>query len=57
MTWFIWSTCSSTCGNGIKQRVRQCKGPENCSGPRVERESCDDLVDIEEHPECNEIEK
>ena len=55
MTWSMWSTCSTTCGDGIKQRVRQCKNRGNCVGPRVEREACREPVDLHDHPECNEL--
>eukprot|EP00093_Oithona_nana_P007993 07993.XXX_283722_282649_1 [CDS] Oithona nana genome sequencing. len=55
MTWSMWSTCSTTCGDGIKQRVRQCRNKMNCNGPRVERQPCQEPVDLHDHPECNEL--
>ena len=55
MTWSMWSTCSSTCGDGIKQRVRHCKNKMECNGSRVERQPCQEPVNLHDHPECNEL--
>ncbi|XP_072023950.1 uncharacterized protein [Amphiura filiformis] len=32
MSWGSWSTCSKTCGSGMKIRTRTCSGSDSCSG-------------------------
>uniref|UniRef100_A0A7E4UU34 Peptidase M12B domain-containing protein n=1 Tax=Panagrellus redivivus TaxID=6233 RepID=A0A7E4UU34_PANRE len=38
--WGYWSTCTETCGNGLRKRVRKCYGSGNCVGTEYEREQC-----------------
>ncbi|CAJ0574931.1 unnamed protein product, partial [Mesorhabditis spiculigera] len=37
--WSEWSECSCTCGDGVKQRRRECNG-NNCQGPDTEQAPC-----------------
>ncbi|KAK6028110.1 thrombospondin type 1 domain protein, partial [Ostertagia ostertagi] len=39
--WSEWSICSCTCGDGIKQRRRECAG-NNCKGPEYETAPCNE---------------
>ena len=46
-TWSSWSTCSKSCGQGLKSRNRDCKGPWHpnylkykCRGAKDESQSC-----------------
>jgi len=38
--WGYWSTCSETCGQGIRRRVRKCYGSGACFGNEYEKDSC-----------------
>uniref|UniRef100_A0A914CK41 Peptidase M12B domain-containing protein n=1 Tax=Acrobeloides nanus TaxID=290746 RepID=A0A914CK41_9BILA len=38
--WGYWSTCSSTCGNGIRRRIRKCYGSGDCNGNELEKDNC-----------------
>ncbi|KAK0406788.1 hypothetical protein QR680_018807 [Steinernema hermaphroditum] len=38
--WGYWSTCSQTCGSGIRKRVRKCYGTGKCSGNEYEKQQC-----------------
>ena len=38
--WGAWSECSYSCGGGIRQRSRTCRGGTNCVGLRQEEEGC-----------------
>lgn len=38
--WGYWSTCSETCGMGIRKRVRKCYGNGYCAGSEFQREGC-----------------
>ncbi|KAJ8038941.1 Hemicentin-1 [Holothuria leucospilota] len=44
--WSDWSTCSLSCGGGVKSRTRTCSNPapafngEDCKGPGTERQMC-----------------
>uniref|UniRef100_A0A182PLL3 Hemicentin-1 n=1 Tax=Anopheles epiroticus TaxID=199890 RepID=A0A182PLL3_9DIPT len=44
--WTRWTTCSKTCGKGIKSRKRYCNNPEPkaggkpCQGPNIEHVQC-----------------
>ncbi|KAM9743449.1 hemicentin-1 [Menidia menidia] len=44
--WEEWSPCSSTCGQGLQERVRLCNNPEpanggrSCSGPSTDSRKC-----------------
>uniref|UniRef100_H2MDX8 Hemicentin 2 n=1 Tax=Oryzias latipes TaxID=8090 RepID=H2MDX8_ORYLA len=44
--WGEWSPCSSSCGEGLQERVRSCSNPEPanggrpCSGPSVDTKKC-----------------
>lgn len=38
--WGYWSSCSETCGAGIRKRVRKCYGSGACDGSEYEREYC-----------------
>ncbi|CAJ0609951.1 unnamed protein product [Cylicocyclus nassatus] len=38
--WSDWSACSCTCGEGMKQRRRECMG-NNCQGPDYDTAPCD----------------
>ncbi|KHJ97773.1 thrombospondin type 1 domain protein [Oesophagostomum dentatum] len=38
--WGYWSTCSETCGDGIRKRVRKCYGSGQCGGNEYEKQSC-----------------
>ena len=42
--WADWPPCSVSCGNGTKQRLRECVGPiyggAECLGPWSERRTC-----------------
>ncbi|KYQ51466.1 hypothetical protein ALC60_09464, partial [Trachymyrmex zeteki] len=46
--WTEWSECSATCGVGVRTRTRECLGPENCDGPRLDKEVC-------EMPSCESL--
>ena len=41
-----WSSCSQTCGGGIRTRQRACDNPppsnggENCKGKKIEQRKC-----------------
>ena len=40
--WKDKTTCSTTCGPGFKQQIRECKGsPDDCSGDRTKTVSCE----------------
>lgn len=46
--WTDWSGCSTTCGQGIRQRTRLCLNVNNhgqpgsgCEGPSVSQEHCE----------------
>ncbi|KAM9858177.1 hemicentin-1 [Aulostomus maculatus] len=44
--WEEWGPCSSTCGQGIQERIRLCNNPEpsnggrSCSGPSINSRQC-----------------
>lgn len=44
--WEEWGPCSSSCGQGLQERIRLCNNPEptnggrSCSGPSVETRKC-----------------
>ena len=38
--WGSWSVCNYTCGGGIRQRTRSCRGGTSCVGKREEEELC-----------------
>ncbi|XP_037536631.1 hemicentin-2 [Nematolebias whitei] len=44
--WEEWGPCSSTCGQGVQERVRSCNNPQpanggrTCSGPSVDSRKC-----------------
>ncbi|EYC06441.1 hypothetical protein Y032_0076g1065 [Ancylostoma ceylanicum] len=38
--WQDWSSCSASCGNGMKRRVRTCQYGTDCPGPAEEAEPC-----------------
>ncbi|KAM6930619.1 hemicentin-1 [Xenentodon cancila] len=44
--WEEWGPCSSTCGQGLQERIRFCNNPEpvnggrSCSGPSAETRTC-----------------
>ena len=41
--WFEWADCSTTCGNGVRNRVRICDNENDaisCIGPGVQSEDC-----------------
>ena len=43
--WADWSSCSATCGYGIRKRERNCYGAIDCEklGPLAQEEVCPDL--------------
>lgn len=47
--WTSWSACSVACGNGFRERTRQCDDPaplnygQFCAGPAKEREECSNV--------------
>ena len=50
-TWGQWGACSATCGDGTRQRTRECTDPSstgagvNCSpGSASENEDCNDAI-------------
>ncbi|EFO82211.1 CRE-ADT-2 protein [Caenorhabditis remanei] len=38
--WGYWSSCSETCGDGVRKRVRKCYGSGNCDGQQYEKQYC-----------------
>ncbi|KJH40830.1 thrombospondin type 1 domain protein [Dictyocaulus viviparus] len=38
--WGYWSTCSETCGEGTRKRVRKCYGSGQCGGNDFEKQPC-----------------
>ena len=44
--WTVWSTCSESCGGGVRQKERTCSNPksayggEECSGYRLLKQRC-----------------
>ncbi|KAM9391508.1 hemicentin-1 [Pholidichthys leucotaenia] len=44
--WEEWGPCSSTCGQGVQERIRLCNNPEpanggrSCSGPSIDSRKC-----------------
>uniref|UniRef100_A0A1I7X4G4 Peptidase M12B domain-containing protein n=1 Tax=Heterorhabditis bacteriophora TaxID=37862 RepID=A0A1I7X4G4_HETBA len=38
--WGYWSTCSETCGEGVRKRVRKCYGSGQCGGNEYEKQPC-----------------
>ncbi|XP_029295180.1 LOW QUALITY PROTEIN: hemicentin-1 [Cottoperca gobio] len=44
--WEEWGPCTSTCGQGIQERIRLCNNPEaanggrSCSGPSIDSRTC-----------------
>ncbi|GMT32401.1 hypothetical protein PFISCL1PPCAC_23698 [Pristionchus fissidentatus] len=38
--WGYWSTCSESCGAGVRKRVRKCYGSGSCPGDEYERQYC-----------------
>nr|QNH72405.1 toxin candidate TRINITY_DN4862_c0_g2_i1 [Ceriantheomorphe brasiliensis] len=45
--WALWSSCSTSCGNGVKTRTRQCNNPApsnggaDCTGSNTDTKVCD----------------
>ena len=45
--WSNWTACSLSCGEGIRQRFRECDNPPpaygkpGCQGPAVQSETCE----------------
>ena len=40
--WSSWSTCSNTCGHGLRVRERPCRGQsQSCHGRNKEEETCE----------------
>jgi len=37
--WQVWSSCSQTCGTGIRSRNRICNG-NGCMGISMEKDDC-----------------
>ncbi|XP_029701393.1 adhesion G protein-coupled receptor B1-like isoform X1 [Takifugu rubripes] len=56
--WSSWGSCSKTCGGGIQQRQRVCKGPffggEPCPGEKGEHKRCNERRCPEPHEICAE---
>ncbi|WAR30204.1 SEM5A-like protein [Mya arenaria] len=38
--WEPWTQCSTTCGNGIKHRFRNCAYAASCGGPAFDSDIC-----------------
>ena len=39
--WSQWSPCSTTCGEGVRDRIRLCEGfPSQCNGPSEQEQVC-----------------
>ena len=41
LDWSEWSSCSTTCGHGIKTRDRSCSIEIGCAGEKSETEECE----------------
>ena len=65
-SWGIWSSCSSSCGNGVQSRIRTIArtakyGGEKCSGRKRGQRSCNQrkcpgmISKIYAQPECKEM--
>ena len=49
-TWSLWTTCSVTCGEGLRMRTRSCQGsPEQCQGDAIQEQTC---VEVDCHVPC-----
>ena len=40
--WISWTTCSRTCDNGTRTRLRACSDSTSCPGSAVETKTCND---------------
>ena len=44
--WTIWSSCSQTCGGGMRTRHRECNNPppsnggKDCKGKEIDQRKC-----------------
>ena len=48
--WSNWTACSASCGEGMRQRSRECDASGaavnrvgSCIGPNVQKETCEDV--------------
>ena len=40
LSWERWTSCSRTCGGGIREQTRHCQGADGCRGKRRKTEAC-----------------
>ena len=56
--WGEWSLCSSTCGQGTRQRTRSCNNPEpsgggaGCKGDDRQEQQCEGASNVRSDNEC-----